>query len=175
VTVLVLPEPCVVLLVGAAGSGKSTLAARLFAPEEVLASDAYRERIAGHAADQGATGPAFAALHRDLAARLRTGRTSVVDATNLQRHARRPVLRAARASGTPVVAIVLDLPREVVLARNGARDRVVPDDAVRRQLAALRDALAPQGLPAEGLAEVIVLRDVASVEALAVSRPPRPA
>ena len=37
-----LPEPCLVVLVGAAGAGKSTLAARLFAPDLVLSSDGIR-------------------------------------------------------------------------------------------------------------------------------------
>ena len=175
VTDLVLPDPCLVLLVGAAGSGKSTLAARWFAPEEILSSDAYRERISGDAADQGATGAAFAALHRDLEGRLRSGRTTVVDATSVQHHARRPLLRIAAAAGVPVIAIVLDLPEDVVLARNRARSRVVPDDAVLRQLAHLRRTLAGSGLEGEGCAAAIVLRSPADVDALVVSRTPRPA
>jgi protein phosphatase len=175
VTHLVLPDPCLVLLVGVAGSGKSTLAARLFAPDVVLSSDAYRERLSADAADQGATGAAFAALHRDLRARLMHGRTTVVDATNVQPRARHPLVRMARETGVPVVAIVLDLPEELVLARNAARDRVVPEDAVRRQLAALRKALAPGGLEVEGYAQVVVVRSPAEVAALTVSRSRRPA
>jgi len=169
---LVLPDPCLVLLVGVAGSGKSTLAARLFAPDEVLSSDAYREQISGDAADQRATRAAFAALHRDLRARLRSRRTAVVDATSLQRHARSALVRMARDASVPVVAIVLDLPEDLVLARNAARDRVVPEDAVRRQLAALRKALAPGGLEAEGYAQLIVARSAAEVAGLTLSRPP---
>lgn len=170
-----LPDPCLVLLVGAAGSGKSTLAARWFAAEEILSSDAYRARISGDAADQGATSGAFAALHRDLAARLRSGRTTVVDATSVQQHARRRLLRIAAAAGVPVIAIVLALPDDVVLARNRARARVVPDDAVLRQLAHVRRTLGGAGLEAEGFARVIVLREPADVDALVVSRAPRPA
>jgi protein phosphatase len=176
VTTLVLPDPCLVLLVGAAGSGKSTLAARLFAPDEVLSSDAYRERMSGDAGDQGATGAAFRALHRDLGARLRSGRTAVVDATSVQRHARRPLVQMAReAAAVPVVAIVLDLPEDLVLARNAARTRVVPQDAVRRQLAALRKALTPGRLEAEGFAQVVVLGSPAEVAALELNRARRPA
>ncbi len=173
-TVLELPDPCLVLMVGAAGAGKSTLAARLFAPDDVLASDAYRERITGDAADQAATRAAFAALHRDLRARLRAGRTTAVDATSVHEHARRSLLRVAAEAGVPVVAIVLDLPDDLVLERNAARDRVVPEEAVRRQLAALRRALGPRQLPAEGYARLIVLRSPAEVDALVVERRPRP-
>ena len=39
-----LPDPSLVVLIGASGSGKSTFAARHFAPDEVLSSDAIGER-----------------------------------------------------------------------------------------------------------------------------------
>src|SRR6185369_12277405 len=56
---VLLPEPCLVILIGAAGAGKSTLAARLFAPDAILSSDALREVVAGDATDQRATKVAF--------------------------------------------------------------------------------------------------------------------
>jgi predicted kinase len=173
VTVLSIPDPCLLLLVGAAGSGKSTLATRLFAPDEVLSSDAYRERISGDAADQRATRRAFEALHRDVDARLAAGLSVVVDATNVQRHARSPLLRRAATAGVPVVAVVLDLPEAIVLGRNASRERMVPEEAVRRQLATLRAALRPGGLDAEGYERLIVLRTPDAVALLAVTRPTR--
>jgi len=167
---ITLPEPCLVVLLGAAGVGKSTFAARHFAPDEVLSSDAFRERVAGDAGDQAATGRAFAALHRALAARLGLGLTTVVDATNVQSHARRRLLRLAGVGGVPAVAIVLDLPVDVVLARNAGRERVVPEDAVRRQLADLRRSLRPGGLPAEGFLRVVHLTSPHEVDELVVVR-----
>src|SRR5690349_9503009 len=102
-----LPEPCLVVLVGAAGSGKSTLAARLFGPDEILSSDAYRARISGDAADQRVTRAAFQALHRELERRLAAGRSTVVDATNVTSFARRSLLRRAAQHGVAAIAIVL--------------------------------------------------------------------
>ena len=166
-----LPDPCLVALVGAAGSGKTTLAARLFAPDEVLSSDALRERIAGSAADQRATGSAFAALHRQVRARLARGLLTVVDATSVTARDRRPLVRAADEAGVAAVAIVLALPGDVVLARNAARSsRVVPEDAVQRQLRRLDVSLGAPGLASEGFARVVVLHDPAEVAALRVER-----
>src|SRR5687768_18579225 len=106
-SVVTIPDPSLVVLVGPAGAGKSSLAERLFAPDEILSSDDFRAAIAGDAADQRATKRAFAALHRALVRRLIAGRLTVVDATNVQRHARLSLLRRARAAAIPTLALVL--------------------------------------------------------------------
>lgn len=173
-----LPDPCLVVLVGAAGAGKSTLAARLFAPDAVLSSDTHRALVAGDETDQRATRTAFSILHRRLAARLAIGRTTVVDATNVQAHARRSLVRRAGDHGVPAVAIVLDLPPAEVLGRNANRaGRIVPEAAVRRQLDDLARSMRGQGLSAEGFAAVHVIRSAAELDGLAVElvrpSPPR--
>lgn len=168
---IVLPEPCLVVLIGAAGSGKSTLAARLFPPETVLSSDALREIVAGDAGDQRATGTAFAILHRELDRRLAGGRSVAVDATNVTAYARRALLRRAAVHGTSAIAIVLDLPPATVLGRNAARTgRVVPETAVRAQLADLARSLRPGGLDAEGFSAVYRVRTIEHLASLAVDR-----
>jgi protein phosphatase len=172
--VIRIPDPSLVVLVGAAGAGKSTFAARHFAADETLSSDAYRALIAGDSTDQRATRSAFAALHRALDRRLATGLLTVVDATNVQSHARRSLLARARAAGVPAVAIVLALPAEVVLARNAARPgrAAVPEETVRTHLAQV-EAFA--GRPLEALAgfeAVHLLRSPADVDRAVVLRVP---
>ena len=67
--------------------------------------------------------------------------------------------------------MVLDLPGAVVLARNAARhDRVVPEAAVRRQLAELARTLRAGRLETEGFASVVRLTDAAAVDAVRVVR-----
>jgi protein phosphatase len=169
--VIDLPEPCLVVLVGAAGAGKTTLAARLFAPGEVLSSDAHRALLTGDEADQGATKTAFAILHRDLSRRMAERRTTVVDATNVTSYARRSLVRRAAAHRIPAVALVLDLAPALVLARNATRSgRIVPEAAVRRQIADMARSLRRDELHGDGFAVVHHLRSAADAEEVTLVR-----
>lgn len=168
---LAIADPSLVVLVGAAGSGKSTFAARHFAREEIIGSDAMRAIVGAGEGDQAATKSAFALLHRRLAQRLADGELTVVDATNVESHARRSLLRRARAAGVPSLAIVLDLPSDVVLRRNEAREgRVVDRGVVRHHLAQLRRAVDGGLLEREGFDVVYRIREPAELDAAAVER-----
>ena len=161
------------MLIGAAGAGKSTFAAKHFEASAVLSSDAYRALIAGDESDQRATPAAFGRLHRELDRRLGDGRLTVVDATNVERPARRTLLARARAAGLPAIAIVFDLPANHVIRQNNDRDgRVVPEPVVRRHLDLLRRSLDPPapGLEAEGFGQVIIIRTAADLDGVEVTR-----
>ena len=168
--VISLPDPCLVVLVGAAGSGKTTLAARLFDADAVLSSDAHRALVAGDEADQGATKAAFSILHRRLARRLAERRTTVVDATNVTDYARRSLVRRSTATGIPAVAIVLALEPRLVRARNATRPgRIVPAAAIARQLADLDRSLRRDSLSSEGFAAVHLIRTARELDELDVA------
>lgn len=174
---LVLPEPTLVVLVGAAGSGKSSLAARLFPAQEILSSDALRAAVSGNEADQRSSAVAFRILHRMLDRRLADGETTVVDATNTNSDQRRPLLERARAAGAPAVAIVLDLPPEIIRAQNAGRtNRVVDPAVVDRHIAAIRQTVDSGRLVTEGFDHLVLLRSPIDVAALRVERrkPARP-
>jgi protein phosphatase len=166
----VIPDPSLVLLVGAAGSGKSTLAARLFAADEILSSDALRAVVSGDEADQGATRVAFRILQRTLDRRLLEGRLTVIDATNLLSAHRAPMLRRARAIDVPVVALVLDLPATDVHAQNAGRTRVVDPSVVDRHLGSVRHTVDHGALRTEGFASIVVLRSAGEAASFAIER-----
>lgn len=161
------PPDALVLLVGVAGSGKSTLAARVFSPDQVLSSDAYRAAVSGDPTHQSATTQAFRRLHATLERRMAAGELTVIDATNVQAWARRRLLAVAARHGRPAVAVVLALPLELTLARNAARtEGQVPSSAVKRQDAFLRASL--PGMPEEGYAALMVLTKPDQVDRLVV-------
>jgi protein phosphatase len=171
VTVLKIPKLCLVVLVGVTGSGKSTFAARHFRPTEVLSSDAFRGLVGDDENDQSVTAAAFEALHAVAAQRLRLGRLTVIDATNVQPDARRPLLALAREHHVLPVAIVLDVPEQVCIQRNEARrDRAFGAGVVRRQRSAL--ARSAGRLEREGFRRVFMLRGVAEVDGAEVAREP---
>src|ERR687896_737764 len=93
---IIVPEFALVLLVGASGSGKSTFARRHYQPTEVVSSDTCRGMVADDENDQSATPAAFALLHHIAGVRLRGGRLTVVDATNVKAEDRASLVRLAR-------------------------------------------------------------------------------
>ena len=172
---LVLPDPSLVVLIGASGSGKSTLAARVFAADEIVSSDALRAVVSGDPSDQKVSGVAFRILHRTVAKRLATGRLTVVDATNVVASVRRPLIARARAAGLPVTAIVFDLEPDRVRVQNAGRIRVVDPEVVERHLAAVRSTVDRGRLELEGIDQIVVLtspEDAAAVSIERVAQPP---
>jgi len=163
------PELSLVVLVGASGSGKSTFAANHFRPTEVISSDFCRGLVADDENDQSATPAAFDVLHYITGKRLAAGRLTVVDATNVQTEARRSLVALAREHDVLPVAIVLDVPDGVCVARNATRpDRDFGAAVVRRQRDQLKRGL--KGLQREGFRYVHVLRGEAEIDATTVTR-----
>ncbi len=154
-----------VVLIGATGSGKSTFARAHFKPTEVISSDFCRGLVADDENDQSASKDAFDVLHHIAGKRLAAGRLTVVDATNVQSESRKQLVRLAREHDVLPIAIVLDVPEEVCLARNARRpDRAgMPRHVVQRHRRELHRSL--RGLEREGFRKVHVLRGEEEVAA----------
>lgn len=143
-----LPDPALVVLVGASGSGKSTWAAARYRAAEIVSSDALRGIVGSGEHDLDASAEAFALLEQVVAARLGRGLTTVVDTLGTDPTRRHRWLGAARTAGLPAVAVVLDTPAAVCRSRNAARDRPVPARVLTSQLASV--ATTADELDAEG-------------------------
>ena len=143
-----LPDPALVVLVGASAAGKSTWAARHYRTEEVVASDTLRGVVGSGPRDLDASADAFALLESIVAARLGRGLTTVVDTLGFDAARRRRWLTRAREVGLPAVAVILETPDELCRRRNAARDRPVPAPVLAGQLAhrlAAADDIADEG------------------------------
>ncbi len=166
-----IPELSLVVLIGASGCGKSTFARAHFAPTEVLSSDVCRGLVSDDENDQQATGDAFDLLHYIAAKRLARGRLTLVDATNVQSEARKPLVKLAREYHCLPVAIVLNMPESLCQERNRERpDRNFGPHVVRQQRAQLGRSI--KALKREGFRHIHVLRRPEDVDAVKVIREP---
>jgi protein phosphatase len=168
---LIIPECALVVLMGPSGAGKSTFAQRHFRPTEVLSSDACRALVADSESDQAATPEAFEVLHFIAAKRLAAGRLTVIDATNVQPEARRPLLALAREYHCLAVAIVFDLPADICQAQNHRRpDRDFAPAVIHRQIQQLKRSR--RGLKREGFRYIYTLSSPEDVATATVERQP---
>ena len=167
-----IPEPSLVLLIGPSGSGKSTFAREHFKPTEILSSDFCRGLVSDDETDQAATDDAFEVLHFITSKRLAAGKLTVIDATNVQVEARKPLLALAREYHYLTVAIVFNMPTKLCQERNEARpDRNLKPHVIRQQSQQLRRSL--HNLKREGFQRfVYVMSTQEAVEAIRVERQP---
>jgi protein phosphatase len=168
---LIIPELAVVALVGPSGSGKSTFARKHFRPTEILSSDFCRGLVSDDENNQAATKDAFEVLHFIASKRLAAGKLVVIDATNVQPEARKPIIDLARQFHCIPAAIVFDLPEKLCQERNRTRpDRDFGPHVIRQQSRHLRNAL--RQLEREGFRRVHVLRSPEEVDEAEILREP---
>jgi predicted kinase len=146
------PKGVVVLAIGLPGSGKSSW----FKRHNVvpLSSDMVRSLLFDDVREQRFQDLVFSNLRSMLKARLIAKRPmNYVDATNLTPQERQHWIKLARDYQYEVHAVFFDVPLEVCLERHQRRDRVVPEDVMRRMAAKLK----PPAFE-EGFAKITVVR-----------------
>lgn len=164
-----IPKLSLVVLIGASGSGKSTFARKHFLPTEIISSDYCRGLVSNDENDQSATKDAFELLDYIVGKRLSRGNLTVVDATNVQKEARQPLVALARRYHCLPVAIVLNVREEICHERNqGRTDRDFGPHVVRNQKSQLRRSL--KGLKREGFRHVFVMDNAEKIESATIQR-----
>jgi len=146
------PKGIVVLAIGLPGSGKSSW----FKRHNVvpLSSDMVRSLLFDDVREQRYQDLVFSNLRSMLKARLIARRPmNYVDATNLTPQERQHWVKLAKDYQYEVHAVFFDVPLEVCIERHQRRDRVIPEDVMRRMAAKLK-------APAfeEGFAKITVVR-----------------
>jgi predicted kinase len=146
------PKGIVVLAIGLPGSGKSSWFKRHAVTP--LSSDMVRSLLFDDVREQRFQDLVFSNLRSMLKARLIAKRpTNYVDATNLTPQERQHWIKLAKDYNYEVHAVFFDVPLDVCLERHQRRDRVVPEDVMRRMAAKMK-------APAfeEGFAKITVVR-----------------
>jgi protein phosphatase len=170
---LTIPDLSLVVLMGPSGSGKSTFARKHFRPSEVLSSDFCRYLVSDDENNQAATNDAFEVLRFIAGKRLAAAKLTVIDATNVQRESRKPLVALAVQYGVLPVAIVLNVPEYICLARNRHRpDRTLDEQVIRNQWQDLRQSF--EGLEHEGFGHVHILDRPDQIESVAIDAKPAP-
>jgi protein phosphatase len=168
---ITIPELSFVVLIGPSGCGKSTFARKHFKPTEVLSSDFCRALVSDDENNQAATKDAFEVLHFIAAKRLAAGKLTVVDATNVQPEARKPLVQLARDYHVLPVALVLNLRDRVCEDRNRDRtDRNFGAHVIRQQSQQLRRSI--RNLKREGFRHIHEFSTPDEVDAVVIERQP---
>jgi predicted kinase len=142
----------VVLAVGLPGSGKSSWFKRHNITP--LSSDVLRSMLFDDPAEQRFQDLVFSNLRSMLKARLIARRpTNYVDATNLTPQERNNWVKLAKDFGYEAHAVFFDVPLDVCLERHNRRDRIVPEDVMRKMSAKLKAPTFD-----EGFAKITVVR-----------------
>jgi len=142
------PDPALVVLVGASGAGKSHWAGERYLAREIVSSDRLRAVVGSGEHDLDASVDAFALLDQIVAARARRRLTTVVDTLGLDAERRLAWLALARRAGLPAVAVLFETEPALCRARNRARQQPVPAAVLEAQLRRVGDVAAL--LAAEG-------------------------
>ena len=146
------PKGVVVLAIGLPGSGKSSW----FKRHNVvpLSSDLVRSLLFDDVREQRFQDLVFSNLRSMLKARLIAKRPmNYVDATNLTPQERQHWIKLAKDYQYEVHAVFFDVPLDICIERHERRDRVVPEDVMRRMAAKLK----PPAFE-EGFAKITVVR-----------------
>jgi|SRR5450432_28826 predicted kinase len=131
------PKGVVILAVGLPGSGKSSWFKRHNITP--LSSDMLRSLLFDDPSEQRFQDLVFSNLRSMLKARLIAHRPlNYVDATNLTPQERSNWIKLGKDFGYEVQAVYFDVPLEVCIERHQRRDRLVPEDVMRKMSAKLK-------------------------------------
>lgn len=127
------------MLVGAPqpASGKSTWAEQYRDKYAIISSDAIRASLYGDESIQGNPAEVFELAKQAIVDALKQGNNVIFDATNMTYKNRMNIMREVNKFSSMYLLKVCEIfaePVEVLLERNAARDRHVPEEVIHRML-----------------------------------------
>jgi predicted kinase len=122
-----------VVMIGPSGSGKSTWLARRFTKTQIVCLDTLRGVLTDDEGNQEVNPEVVDLRARILNVRCSRRLRTAVDSTSLYPEHRSELTLFAHLNGMMPIAVVMETPLEVCIEQNKMRDRVVPEDVIRRQ------------------------------------------
>lgn len=120
--------------IGLPASGKSEQAKKLATEynAEIFSSDSLREEMFGDVNHQADNDALFKELHKRIRECLTSGKSAIMDATNINYKKRIEFLKSLNKIPCEKIAVLMATPYEVCLERNAQRERKVPEQVIKR-------------------------------------------
>lgn len=120
--------------IGLPASGKSEQAKKLATEynAEIFSSDSLREEMFGDVNHQADNDALFKELHKRIRECLTSGKSAIMDATNINYKKRIEFLKYLSKIPCEKIAVLMATPYEVCLERNAQRERKVPEQVIKR-------------------------------------------
>ena len=122
------------MMCGLPSSGKSYKAAELSKQynAEIFSSDVLRSELYGNVEDQEHNQELFTELHRRIKECLKSGKSAIYDACNINYKRRKSFLQDLNRIDCEKICVLVATPYEKCLKRNSERERKVPEHAIKR-------------------------------------------
>lgn len=138
--VLELSEGEVLILMGPPASGKSYFTEQYFPKETVIGTDWLRAVLTNSESNQLVNKNVFEYARQLLESRVKEGKISVIDATNLSIEERKKWADIAHAEGRKVTLICFEYDENQVRERNQKRRRRLSDEVMKKMLRRAKSA-----------------------------------
>ena len=127
-------KKALIILVGPPASGKSTWGKEFALNNGVVyvSTDTIRKEIGTGEGDQTVSAAAFGIARSRVSAALGAGKSAMIDATSVNRKARRDWINLGRGHSAFIIAIAFEVPREELLRRDAHRERQVGPEVIDR-------------------------------------------
>ena len=125
-----------IILCGPPASGKSTWGKKFALNNNVeyVSTDEIRAKIGSGEGDQSVSAAAFGIARRKVSDALKSEKSVMIDATNVNPKSRKDWVNMGRVNGAYVIAITFEVPREELIRRDTERSRHVGPEIIDRFL-----------------------------------------
>jgi len=126
--------PKFIMMVGLVASGKSHMAQKLAIEHNatIFSSDELREEMFNNVNNQDHNQELFVELHRRIKDCLRSGKSAIMDSTNINYKRRMAFLAELKSIPCEKICVLMGTPYEECLKRNAERERKVPEHVILR-------------------------------------------